>query len=45
MATRIKDLINIGDTDENADWTKTKKNRKEERQIYEELKRKNKKSD
>jgi hypothetical protein len=32
-------VINIGDTDENADWIKTKKNRREEREIHEELER------
>ena len=30
-------IVNIGDTDENADWIKTKKNRREEREIHEAL--------
>jgi len=29
--------INIGDTDENADWIKTPENRKSEREIHEKL--------
>jgi hypothetical protein len=32
-------VVNIGDTDENADWIKTKKNRREEREIHEALER------
>jgi len=31
--------INIGDTDENADWIKTPENRESERRIHEELAR------
>ena len=30
-------VINIGDTDKNADWIKTPKNRKSEREIHEAL--------
>ena len=31
--------VNIGDTDENADWIKTPENRESERRIHEELAR------
>jgi len=34
-----KAVINIGDTDENADWIKTPENIAREREIYERLKR------
>jgi len=30
-------IVNIGDTDENADWIKTPENRKSEREIHEKL--------
>jgi len=36
MAKR-KVIVNIGDTDENADWIKTPKNRETEQQIADEL--------
>jgi len=32
--------VNIGDTDENADWIKTPENRKREREIHEKLAKK-----
>ena len=34
---RHKVTVNIGDTDENADWIKTPENRKSEREIHEKL--------
>ena len=37
MSTEHAGLINIGDTDENADWIKTPENRKSEREIHEKL--------
>ena len=37
---RHKARINIGDTDENADWIKTPENRKSEREIHERLEKK-----
>ena len=30
-------VVNIGDTDENADWIKTPENRKSEREIHDRL--------
>jgi len=35
--TKHKKVVNIGDTDKNADWIKTPKNRESERRIHEEL--------
>jgi len=32
-------IINIGDTDQNADWLKTPENRRTEREIHEQLER------
>ena len=37
--TRHTQVVNIGDTDENADWIKTPENRKSEREIHEQLAR------
>ena len=39
---KIKQTINIGDTDKNADWIKTPENRKSEAEIHAELAKKHK---
>lgn len=36
MAKKLR-IINVGDTDANADWIKTAKSRAEEERIYQEL--------
>lgn len=36
-------VVNIGDTDENADWIKTAENRERERALHDELARKQEK--
>ena len=33
------EFVNIGDTDQNADWIKTPKNRRSERRIHEQIQR------
>ena len=38
--TQHTQIVNIGDTDENADWIKTPENRKSEREIHEALEQK-----
>ena len=37
IVKRHKQIVNIGDTDENADWIKTPENRESERRIHEKL--------
>jgi len=38
--TKHRGIVNIGDTDANADWIKTPENRESERRIHEELAKK-----
>ncbi len=35
--TEHEEIVNIGDTDENADWIKTPENRKTEKEIHDKL--------